>query len=392
MDYAYAARLDGLEGNAIRDIFKLLSNPSIISFAGGNPSPSTFEGGVVARITNDIMAASSSTVLQYGQTEGWPPLRESAVPYLRAMGVNASADTILPVSGGQQGVDLMCKAFINPGDTILVESPTFLGALHTMRTYQARIVPVDMDEQGVIPEALDAAMRRERPKLCYLIPTFQNPTGRTLSLERRAAVTELAARRGVVILEDDPYRDLRYHGEPLPPVQSFDKEGAVVYMTSFSKVIAPGLRVGALVAPPGLLRKLTICKQAADVHTAGLTQAIVDGYLRGGLMPAHVNEICALYRTQLDAMLGMFDIFPEGVTHTTPEGGLFVWCELPEGMDALSMLPKACEAGVAYVPGVHFYPHNGRMNTLRLNFSNASVENIKRGMGILNDVIRKELR
>nr|MDD6335936.1 PLP-dependent aminotransferase family protein [bacterium] len=385
--YTFASRMHGLSGNAIREIFKLLGQPQMISFAGGMPAPSTFRPQLVADITARLMAEKGIALLQYGATEGYAPLRESISVFLRHVGVELPESQVLPVSGSQQALDLLCKAFIDPGDCILVENPTFLGALHTMATYQADVKPVQSDENGVIPEALEEAILRYHPKLVYLIPTFQNPTGITLSLERRKAVADIAARTRTVIMEDDPYRDLRFAGQPLPAVASFNHDGYVVYLGSFSKLISPGMRVAFAAGAPEIIRKMTIGKQAADVHTPLLTQAIVDEMLRMDVLDGIMAEACKDYVVRLDAMLKALEGYPEGVSYTKPEGGLFVWAELPEGIDTLALLPEAAKAGVAYIPGTHFYCQGGHGNTMRLNFSNSTPERITQGMEILRGVI-----
>ena len=248
---------------------------------------------------------------------------------------------------------------------------------------------IPTDEDGVIPEAAEELIKKHHPKMMYIIPTFQNPTGRTLCLERRKALAEMAAKYGFIIAEDDPYRDLRYEGEALPSISSFDEEGWVVYLSSFSKYIAPGLRVGAAAVPhAGLLRKMVIGKQSSDVHSPILTQAIVELYLEKGLLPDHLKRICGEYRKQLTAMLEGFSFFPEGTKHTLPQGGLFVWAELPEGMDAMAALNRAIEQNVAFVPGTHFYPDGGHANTLRLNFSMQEVDDIRAGMERLGRAIK----
>ena len=384
----FARHMQGINGSAIREIFKLLARPGMISFAGGNPSNTALEPDVVSRLAQEALAKHGTALLQYGGTDGFGPLKESAAEFLRGDGVNCEAADILPVQGGSQAFDLLLKALIDPGDVVLCESPTFLGAIQAMREYNARLVDMPMDGEGVIVEAAEELIRKHHPKMMYVIPTFQNPTGITLSLERRRALAALAAKYGVVIAEDDPYRDLRYSGEPLPPIQSFDEEGWVVYMSSFSKYIAPGLRLGAAaVKNPMLLRKMVIGKQSADVHSPLLNQAVVDAYLRQGLMPGHLKRICGDYRRQLDAMLAGFRYFPEGTTHTVPQGGLFVWAELPEGMDGLAAFHAAVEAGVAFVPGTHFYPDGGHENTLRLNFSMCDIPTIEAGMEKLGRVL-----
>ena len=387
----FAEHMRPITGSAIREIFKLLARPGMISFAGGNPSNSALEPEVISALSAEVLEKYGTSLLQYGATDGFAPLRESAAEFLRTAQVNCTADNLLPVQGGSQAFDLLLKALINPGDVILCESPTFLGAIQAMREYNARLVAMPTDSEGVIVEEAERLIREHHPKMMYVIPTFQNPTGITLSLERRKALAALAAKYGVVIAEDDPYRDLRYSGTPLPSIQSFDEEGWVVYMSSFSKYVAPGMRLGAAVANPTLLRKMVIGKQSADVHSPLLIQAIIDAYLRKGLMPDHLRRICGDYRRQLDAMLDGFKYFPEGTKHTVPQGGLFVWAELPEGVDGLKVFNAAVEAGVAFVPGTYFYPNGGHENTMRLNFSMCEIPAIQAGMERLGGVIAKEM-
>ena len=387
----FAEHMKPIAGSAIRQIFHLLARPGMISFAGGNPSNAALEPEVIAPLAQSVLEKYGTTLLQYGATEGYAPLKESMCEFITSCGIHTTPDQVLPVSGGTQGLDLLCKALINPGDVVLVESPTFLGALQAIRTSQARLVEVPTDENGVIVEAFEEAIKTHHPKIAYLIPTFQNPTGTTTSLERRKAVAELAAKYGVVIAEDDPYRDLRYSGEALPAIKSFDEEGWVVYLSSFSKLISPGMRVGAAIANPVLMKKLIIGKQSSDLHTALLTQAIVDAYWRTGELLPHIERIKVGYRNQLNAMLEGFKYFPEGVQHTTPEGGLFLWVTLPEGVDAKELLTKAVERNVAFVPGTHFYPEGGHLNTLRLNFSNSSVADIDKGMKALGGLLCETL-
>ena len=384
----FAKHMQPINGSAIRDIFKLLAKPGMISFAGGNPSNTALEPEVISRLAQEVLARYGTALLQYGATDGFGPFRESAAEFLRGDGVQCEPAEILPVQGGSQAFDLLLKALIDPGDVVLCESPTFLGAIQAMREYNATLVDMPTDENGVIVEAAEELIRKHRPKLMYVIPTFQNPTGITLSLERRKALAALASKYGVIIAEDDPYRDLRYEGQPLPPIQSFDEEGWVVYMSSFSKYISPGMRLGAAaVRNPLLLRKMVIGKQSADVHSPLLTQAIVDAYLRQGLMPDHLRRICGDYRAQLNAMLAGFERFPAGTAHTLPQGGLFVWAELPQGVDGLKAFQAAVENNVAFVPGTHFYPGGGHLNTLRLNFSMSDVPTIEEGMARLGRVL-----
>ena len=388
----FAKHMQGITGSAIRDIFKLLAKPGMISFAGGNPSMRALEPDVVRTLACEAIDRYGANILQYGATEGLPGLRAQIAAYLSATaGVRATAENVLPVQGGSQAFDLLLKSLIDPGDVVLMESPTFLGAIQAMRTYNAKLIAMPMDEEGVIVEEAEKLVRQYKPKLMYVIPTFQNPTGRTLSVERRKSLARMAAKYGFIIAEDDPYRDLRYSGEALPSISSFDEEGWVVYMSSFSKYIAPGLRMGAAVIPDARLqRKMTIGKQSTDVHSPLLTQAIVELYLEKGLLPAHIEKICGEYRLQLDAMLDGFRYFPEGTAHTLPQGGLFVWAQLPDGMNAMDALNRAIEKNVAFVPGAHFYPEGGHENTLRLNFSMQEVENIRLGMERLGQALRGE--
>ena len=336
----FARRFDGISGSAIREIFKLIAQPDMISFAGGNPSPSALPDAEAARIAAEVLRENGKTILQYGATEGYRPFLESLKPYAE-QAVGCALPAVLPVTGSTQAMDLLCKAMIDPGDVILVENPSFLRNLQCMRLYQARLVPVESDGGGLIPEKLEAAMKEHHPKMLYVIPNFQNPTGGTLAAERRPLIAALAAKYHVVVAEDDPYRDLRYRGEFLPSIKSYDKEGWVVFMGSFSKIISPGLRVGFMAGDADILRKCTMGKQSADVHTSNLTQAIVDRFIREGFLPGHIERIRKDYAAQMDAMMEELERFPEGVTFTRPEGGLFIWVELPEALNALELLPKA---------------------------------------------------
>ncbi len=392
MSYGIADRMVPLTGSAIREIFKLLDDPDIISFAGGVPNPDAFADGQIARIAQELLLSEGKALLQYGITEGYRPFRETAMGLMKARGIACSLEQVIATSGATQGIDTACKTLLNEGDAILVESPTFLGALQTFNSYEAMIVPVGMDEDGVILEDAEDKMRRYHPKFFYVVPNFQNPTGRTLSLERRRKLVELAGKYGVMILEDDPYGDLRYAGQALPPVKSFDEEGGVIYLMSFSKTISPGLRVGAAVAPQPVIAKMTVAKQCADTHTPNLTQAIVDRYVREGLLNENLPRALQSYSLQLRAMLGAMEAhFPETARFTRPEGGLFVWCTLPEGVDALELLKEAVIEKVAFIPGTHFYDGGGHENTLRLNFSATGPARIEKGIETLGRVIARHM-
>ena len=384
----FAKHMSPITGSAIRDIFKLLGRPGMISFAGGNPSNAALEPQVIAPIAKEVIEQAGPAILQYGASEGWIPLKESARQYLLNSGVPCEESEVLPTEGSTQGFDLLLKALIDPGDTVLVEDPTFLGALQAIRTYHGVPVGVESDECGILPDALEKAILKHKPKLVYIIPTFQNPTGTTLPTDRRRRIADIAAKYGVIVAEDDPYHDLRYEGETLPTIKSFDREGWIVYLASFSKIISPGMRVGAMVVSiPELLRKCVIGKQSSDLHCPLLTQAIVDAYLRKGLLKEHLERIRAGYKAQLDAMLKGFGMFPEGTRYIKPEGGLFVWVTLPNEKNAVSLLEPAIQNSVAYVPGTHFYAEGGHLDTLRLNFSNSPIDKIGDGMEILSKVI-----
>ena len=386
----FARRFDGVNGSAIRDIFKLLGQPGMISFAGGNPAWGALDNETISGVARDVLAGPDGrAILQYGATEGWQPLREQAAKFLREeVGLDVAESEILPTTGSTQAIDLLLKALVNPGDTVLVEGPSFLGSLQAMRLYGARLVEIPMDEQGMDMAALRRAIDEYHPRMLYTIPNFQNPTGVTLAVERRKEIAALAKRHGFVVVEDDPYRALRYSGEHLPAIFSFDTEGLVVYLTSFSKLISPGLRVGAAaVKNPSLMRKLVIGKQSADLHTPTLSQAVVAEYLARGLLPAHMAKILAMYREQLALMQRELAALPMKVFPT--EGGLFVWCEAEESVNALGLLQTAVQNRVAFVPGTHFYACGGHLNTLRLNFSNSTPEQIVQGVKALHKSIEE---
>lgn len=388
---AFAHRFDTVSGSAIREIFKVIAQPGMISFAGGNPAASALPDELVSEYCVKVLKENGKAILQYGATEGYAPLLESLKSYLLNM-LGCDIPAILPVTGSTQAMDLLCKAFIDPGDTILVENPSFLGNIQTMKLYQANLIPVDSDDEGILMDSLESLAKQYHPKMLYVIPTFQNPTGKTLSAERRKKIAELAATYNFIVAEDDPYRDLRYAGNPLPSIKSFDPDGHVVFMGSFSKIISPGIRVGYMAGTQEIIRKCTIGKQSTDVHTSNLTQAVVDQFLRNNVLPAHIEHICDSYRTQMNTMLEELEKFPAGTKWTKPEGGLFIWVELPEGLDALELLQKAVEKKVAYVPGTHFCVNGKHENTLRLNFSNSSVEQIRTGMGILRNIVTESMK
>jgi 2-aminoadipate transaminase len=387
----FAKRLDHVTGSAIRAIFALIGQPGMISFAGGNPAPESFPSEDIAQISAELIRENGCHILQYGGTPGISRLKDTVLGMVEKRGINAAPEEVIITSGSTQGIGLAAKVLCNPGDVILTESPTFLGALQTFYTYEANVVGVDMDEDGMIVDALEEKIRAYHPKFVYTIPTFQNPSGRTMPQGRRKKLLEICAKHGVLVLEDDPYCDLRYSGEPVPPIKSLDDGSHVIYLLSFSKIISPGLRVGAAVADRRIIEKYNICKQGEDLHTANLSQEIVEAYMHSGKIEGHIESVCDDYRTKRDAMLKKLAGFPKGIEYTKPDGGLFIWAALPEGMNALELFKQCVDAGVAFVPGTHFYPDGGHENTLRLNFSMASLEQIDRGMDILKSVIEKNI-
>jgi len=392
----FASRMDGISGSVIRELFKLMADKEIISFGGGNPAAESFPISTIEEITSEILREKGTAILQYGTTEGYMPLRESYIEHIaQPKGINAKVEEVITTTGSTQGIDLALKVFTNPGDVVLVESPTFLGTLQAMRMYQLKCVPVEMDQEGVNIDDLEEKIKQYNPKLFYCIPTFQNPSGKTLGVERRKQIAKLAETYDIVVLEDDPYCDLRYSGEPVPSIKSFDKSGNVILLNSFSKNISPGLRVGTVLAQPAFIKKMTVAKQSSDTHTSNLTQAIVDSFLRRGLLPGHLKSIIPLYAQRLEAMLsGLDKHFPKGFTFTRPEGGLFVWGELPVNIDMPKLLERATkEAKVAFIPGQYFFvdPQTMGQNTMRFNFSGATVEQIQTGLEKLGALVAQAI-
>lgn len=388
----YASHMSKMPSNPIFDLLSKMSDPEMISFAAGMPSPCSFPYEDLARITTKVLSDNAPVLLQYGVAEGYGPLRESAAALIARTGIATSAKDIFLTTGGQQAIDLLCKLLIEPNDPVLVETPTYSATLQILKSYRARPIGVESDENGMLPDDLDKKLSQYRPKFVYIIPTFQNPTGRTLALERRKAIAQITARHGVLLLEDDPYRELRYFGEHLPPIKMFDEGDNILYLASTSKILCPGLRVGIIRVPTDLHRHLVVAKQAADMHSVTLSQAIVDAYLREGLLDEHLKIICPAYRDQLSAMLEEIERhFPAEITFTRPQGGLFICCELPKHVDTAKLLPISVERKVAFIPGDQFYAVDGVKNMMRLNFSNASVEKIRKGIKILGSLLKEEI-
>lgn len=379
--------------NVIREILKVVSQPGMVSLAGGIPAPESFPMDKMRELTERVIDKYGSSAFQYDLTEGFAPLRQVLVEYLRPKGILATADEILIASGSQGVLDALGKTLISPGDKIAVEAPTYLGALQAFNPYEPQYVRVAMDDDGLVPESLEEVVAAHRIKFVYTVPTFQNPTGRSIALERRKRIAEIIQRHDALLIEDDPYSALRYRGEPLPPIRSFAPEH-VLYVTTMSKILAPGLRLGICVAPPLMKKWLVIVKQGVDLHTNTFSQAIAAEYLAGGYLDEQLPKIVNLYRPKLEAMLNALTAhFPPSFTFSKPEGGMFVWAEGPAGLDTEHLYWKAVERKVAYVPGKFFYTQKGEGNgTMRLNFTMSDEATITQAVQTLGEVMRDALR
>lgn len=400
-DFRYAQRTQRMGSSAIRELLKLTEDPEIISFAGGLPAPEVFPLEKIKEACITVIDELGAVALQYGSTEGYTPLREMIARHTSRYAVEVTIDNVLITSGSQQALDLLGKIFINRGDRVLVESPTYLGALQAWNAYGAEYITVPSDENGMVTEQLESALR-SGPKFIYVLPNFQNPSGTTLPLKRREQLVELADRYGVPIIEDDPYGQLRFEGEHIPSVVMVDSaykgnhdrtyNGNVIYLSTFSKILAPGLRLAWIIAPPQVIRKLTQAKQGADLHTATFNQVVAFEVGHGGFIDEHVKTIRAVYKERRDVMLEELEKhMPEGVKWTHPLGGLFLWATLPESIDTQELFKKAVEKKVAFVPGASFHPDGRGKNTMRLNFSYCKPEIIREGIARLADVIKMEL-
>ncbi|MEU5957406.1 PLP-dependent aminotransferase family protein [Streptomyces sp. NPDC047525] len=378
----FAARAVSVGGSPVREILAVTARPEVINFAGGLPAPELFDAVGVAAAFQAVLTTTPGTALQYSTTEGEPALRAAIAARTTARGLPTDADDVLVTTGSQQALSLLATALVEPGDTVLVESPCYLAALQAFAFAGARLVPVPCDEAGIDPAALDELVAAHRPKLLYTVPTFQNPTGRTLPAGRRAEIAAVAARRGLWIIEDDPYGELRFEGERVPWIATYPgAEDRTVLLGSFSKVMAPGLRLGWLRGPAALLRACAVAKQAADLHTPTVNQLAAARYLADNDLDAHVARVAGEYRMRRDAMLsGLADALPHGSSWLRPEGGMFVWATLPEGYDTAALLPRVVEHDVAYVPGAPFYAGAPDVATLRMCFVTQSVEEIAEGL------------
>ncbi|MFI0820426.1 PLP-dependent aminotransferase family protein [Streptomyces sp. NPDC021098] len=376
------AHADPAHASSVREILALTARSDVISFAGGLPAPELFDADGLRAAYDHVLATAPRRVLQYSTTEGDPALRTALAERLSSHALPTLPDDLLVTSGSQQALALTSMALLTPGDTVLVESPTYLAALQCFASGGARVVPVPCDEDGVDPVALAGLAAAERPKLLYVVPNFQNPTGRTLSVERRRAVAEVAAHHGLWIVEDDPYGELRFHGTPLPWIASLDSAAdRTVLLGSLSKIMSPGMRLGWLRAPAALRRACATVKQATDLHCSTVDQAAAARYLTHADFDAHLARVRAAYRVRRDALLdGLPSALPHGSTWNRPDGGMFVWVRLPGGHDATTLLPRAVAHDVAYVPGAPFFAGPADPATLRISFTEHPAETIREGL------------
>lgn len=391
----FADRMDGMKASDIRELLKLTARPEIISFAGGMPAPELFPVEDIKSAFNAVMAEQGQIALQYGQTEGWAPLREQIAQRMeKKNNVHTDPANIILTAGSQQGLDFCGKLFLNPGDVVILESPSYLGAINAFNAYQPNFVEIPTDENGMIMEELDKALATtENVKLIYVIPDFQNPSARTWPLERRKQFMEIINKYEVPVIEDNPYGDLRFKGEFLPALKSLDTKGLVMYFGTFSKILSPGFRVGWICANNEIMEKLNLIAQAAVLQTATVNAMVISKYLDMFDIDEHVAKILPVYKHRCELMINtMRETFPPEAKFTDPDGGLFTWVELPEYVNTRDLAAKALEVGVAFVPGSGFYPNGGNNHCMRLNYSGQTDERIIEGVNKLAALIKEALR
>ena len=387
-----ADRTEKMGVNAIREILKVVSQPGMVSLAGGIPAPESFPIDIIRELTSIVFEKYSSKALQYDPTEGFYPLRQALADYLQNKDVHAKADEVLIASGSQGVLDAIGMVLISKGDRIAVEAPTYLGALQAFNPYEPEYIRLDTDDEGLVPASLENILQSTDIKFIYLVPTFQNPTGRTISIERRMEIAAMIKKHDALLIEDDPYSALRYRGEDIPPIKTMAPDH-VVYVSTLSKVFAPGLRIGFCVAPAVIRKWLVVVKQGIDLHTSTLNQALAAEYLSGGYLETHLPNIINLYRPKQEAMLSALEShFPDSFKWSKPEGGMFLWAEGPVGSDMETVYWKAVERKTAFVPGKFFYTHPGEgLETMRLNYTMADETTIEKAIKILSEVILEEL-
>ncbi len=394
MAVQFASRMDGIKGSAIRALLKLADQPDIISFAGGFPAPEFFPTKELEGVSKKVLEEDGKAALQYSSTDGLPALRKHICKLMEPQGIKANVEDILITAGSQQGLSFAGMLFINKGDVIITESPSYLGALNAFKAYEPAFVEVEMDEEGMLMNKLEEALEANKGKVkfIYTIPDFQNPTGRTMTIDRRKKLVELANKYGVYVLEDNPYGALRFEGSISPAIKSFDTEGRVIYLGTMSKIFCPGLRIGWIYANPEVLNKFNLIKQGADLQCNSMAQRECATFLDMYDINAHIQDIIKAYRKRRDLMIKTMDeYFPKSVSYTHPEGGLFLWVTLPEGLDSTIVFEKALEKKVAFVAGEPFYPNGGNANHFRMNYSampdEKIVEGVKRLAEVLNELV-----
>jgi 2-aminoadipate transaminase len=393
----YSKSALAMKRSEIRELLKFTRKPDIISFAGGLPAPQTFPVKELEEISVQVLREKGTMALQYGTTEGEAPLRETVAGWMTHEKATITPDNILVTAGSQQGLDIVAKVFIDPGDIVIVELPSYIGGLQAFTAYRAKMVGIPMDDQGMRMDKLEKvleklAKKNKRPKFIYTVPDFQNPSGVTMSLERRKKLLELAYKYGVPVLEDSPYRDLRFTGEPVPAIYTLDDQNQVIVLGTFSKIFCPGLRLAWIMAPAEWLDKMIVAKQGMDLCSPAFNQLIAAEYLKRGLLPRQIEGIRELYGRKRALMLkALKKHMPKGVKWTKPEGGLFLWVKLPKHMSASDLFPKAIEEKVAYVKGSAFHCDGKGLNTMRLNFSYPSDEQIDEGIKRLAAMVQKNM-
>ena len=392
MEYKYARRMQDISASEIRELLKLTEKQEVISFAGGLPAPELFPIKEIKEVNNEVLDHSGGQALQYATTEGYQPLRRWIADRMNAqLGTSFEEDNIMITHGSQQALDLSGKVFLDEGDVVLCESPTYLAAISAFKAYGCRFVEVETDAEGMIMPELEKALQQySTAKLIYIVPNFQNPTGRTWSLKRRQQLAEVSAKYNVMVLEDNPYGELRYEGDFLPAVKSFDNTGNVVCTGTFSKIFCPGYRIGWIAGEKEVVRKYVLVKQGVDLQSNTIAQMVILAYLEKYDIDEHISRIREVYRKRRDVAIEAINkYFPAGIQYTKPEGGLFLWIEVDSRVDTTALLEKCLEQNVAFVPGSSFYPNTHKRNTLRINFSNTKEEQIALGMERIGNVLKQ---
>lgn len=394
MNVRFAHRISQIKASEIREILKVTEQEDVISFAGGLPAPELFPVQEINTICQLVLNEAGNKALQYTTTEGYSPLREWIANRMnKGLGTSFDKDHILITHGSQQGLDLSGKVFLDEGDIVLCESPTYLAAISAFKSYGCQFIEIPTDQHGMDMNVLeDVLANTDKIKLIYVIPTFQNPTGKTWSLERRKRLAELSSQYGIAVIEDNPYGELRFEGETLPSVKSFDTHGTVLCTGSFSKIFCPGFRIGWIAGEKEIIRKYVLAKQGTDLQCNTMAQMCIAEYMKRYDIDRHIEKIVTVYKKRRDVAISCLErYFPDTIRFTRPEGGLFTWIELPEGMSARELLDKCLKEKVAFVPGGSFYPGGNKENTLRINYSNMPEERIEKGLKIIGDLVKEHL-